>query len=193
MAVKAVAAVAACAVAAAYFVAMIGVIPQLYLEYYTAYPTLTHHVSVSDSNIPLGESFSLRIDVDNEYDQADILITSVSFPSLEGNLEDHVRLVRYDFGMAPLYLEAGDAAGVVYGAGSAEIVHPTIRSTGVDVAAGDKHHVEFLITPPTEGDFEMQIKTTAVPHSHSKAHYPHSGFVDTQGEFVEIHVVGVFG
>ena len=93
------------AAVAAYFAVMVAVVPPLYLESYTSYPAPVHSVTVSDDVISLGESFRLRVDVVNDRDFADFVVTSVGFPDLE-DAGAHVDLVGYDFDLPPRYVAA---------------------------------------------------------------------------------------
>ncbi len=178
------------AAVAAYFAVMVAVVPPLYLESYTSYPAPVHSVTVSDDAISLGESFRLRVDVVNDRDFADFVVTSVGFPGLE-DAGAHVDLVGYDFDLPPRYVAAGDQPRSIYGAGSDGNAYASIESTGSDVGVGERYHIALSVTPPASGDFAVHVKTAAVPHSHGMAHFPHSGPGDAQGETVEIHVVSV--
>lgn len=176
----------------AYFVTMILVVPPIYLDNYTLYPTPTHTVTVSDADIALGESFHIQVDVTNGHDHADLLINSVGFPSLEGGVEG-VEITGYNFHTPPVLQASGDTARLIYGNGQPDIAYPSIRSTSDDVVAGEKYRIELIVTPTKLGDFEVHVKTAALPHSHDAAHYPHSGPADAQGETVDIYTVNVSG
>lgn len=174
----------------AYFVVMVAVVPSIYLDSYSLYPQPVHSVTISDDVVSLGESFILRVDARNNNDFAEYVVTTVGLPALD-DAREHATVVGYDFVQAPGYVEAGDPVPLTYGTALDAAPHAYIISRSTDATIGAKYHVELAITPPDPGTFIIHVKTAALPHADDLAHFPHSGFLDAQGELADVYEVAV--
>jgi len=175
---------------AAYFAVMTILVPSFYLDTYSIYPRPVHAVSISDETISLGGSVRIDIDITNNNDFAEYLITTVSFPNLT-NAESHVQIVGYDFELTPLYVKAGQQAGSVYGTKLAAAPHALIESSTPNAAIEESYMISLMITPPEHGTFTVHVKSASLPHSDELAHFPYEGAKDAQGEFVSVYNIAV--
>ena len=53
------------------------------------------------------------------------------------------------------------------------------------------YNLSLKITPDEAGNFSIHVKSIIVPHTSEFSHYPITGKVDHQNEFVEVFSVNV--
>lgn len=150
------------------------------------------YVEILQTKINLGESFSVSIISKNIGDQADIQIVSIGFPQLE-KIDERVKITSYNFTQSPHYVKINDEIGAKYTT-SNEFVnakYPSIEAYGRPVPQDTSFQMVLQVTPNQAGQFEMYAKTIAIPHSSDRSHFPHSGFLDLQDEFVDVYSVDV--
>lgn len=173
-----------------YFLLTSVVFPQIYLQKSLAEPSPVQSVQISNKEISLGESFSITVDVTNQDDFADILITSIGFPTLPDL--DAVRITSYDFTQSPRLIQVGDSIGTKYTKGAPmQAVYPSIEAMSRNVYPDSKFFISISVTPQNIGPFVIYVKTIAIPHLSDLAHYPYEGLVDPQGEFVQVQEITV--
>ena len=174
-----------------YFFMTLVIFPEEYRSHKVIQPQPIHSVQISDDEITLGESFKIEIEMTNQNDFADIVLTSVGFPSLLDH--DSVEVIGYDYTQSPKYIEIGYEVGSDYTYG--EVIpskYPSIEADSRNIPKDSAFSMVILVTPPEAGIFESYIKTVAIPHTTEKSHYPYEGLVDPQGEFVEVFTVKVY-
>lgn len=171
---------------AAYFGAVLFVIPSEYSNIKTLEPQPTFTAKLSSSHIRLGDSFNIVVDSNNSNDSADIQIMSIAFPSLT-KIGDRVKIVGYDFTQSPRYVKTGEQIGYDYSGGTklTTAQYPSIEAYSRPVNPGAHYSIELKITPDSVGNFTVFAKTVAIPHSGDRSHYPYSGTRDHQNEYVE--------
>jgi len=174
-----------------YFILTLFVLPEQFLltEQLTPQPDLK--VDLSDYDISLGESFRLNIISENRGDYGDIHIVSVAFPDLVEI--DVVEIATYDFTQSSHYISIGDKIGVKYSGGveSTFSKYPSIEAMTRPSYPGIKNHLGLIITPEKLGIFTMYVKSVDIPHTSNLSHYPNSGFLDHQDEYVLVYSVNV--
>lgn len=174
-----------------YFFMTLVIFPQEYLSHQVINPQPIHTVKLSDDKIILGKSFVIEIDAENKNDVADILITSVAFPGLE-KIGNETEIIGYDFTQSPAHIKIGDKINSGYTSGGQIISkYPSIEAYSRNVAPDTSYHMTLKITPSVAGLFEIYVKTIAIPHTTELSHYPHDGFLDPQGELVQVYHVMV--
>ena len=52
-------------------------------------------------------------------------------------------------------------------------------------------HFDLVITPQELGLFNIYVKSIGIPHTSDVSHYPYSGILDHQNEYVEVYSVNV--
>ncbi len=176
----------------AYFSLTLFVLPPSFLEKPELVPQPTLDVNIEKSEINLGESFEIKITSNNIGDPADIQIVSIGFPSLD-KIDDIVKITEFDFTQSPHYVLIGDEVGSEYTAGLKTVTakHPSIEAFSRPVNTGDQYHIDLEITPDSVGEFTIYVKTVILPHYTDLAHYPQSGHLDYQDEYVEVYSVAV--
>ena len=176
--------VASLVLLSAYFTLTLYVFPTDYLSRPLEEPRPTLDVTVSDTEILLGQDFAIKTVTKNHNQQADVLITSIAFPSLD-KFGNNVRLVSYDFIQSPRYIEVGNPIGSEYTSGEQiSAQYPAIEAYSRNVKPGEMFQMSVSITPQDSGPFKIRIKTIAIPHASSLSHYPHDGILDYQKEYV---------
>jgi len=184
-----------CAIAVsliAYFSLTLFVLPPNFLEKPKLVPQPTLDVTLEKSKINLGESFEIKITSNNIGDPADIQIVSIQFPNLQ-EIGDTVKITEFDFTQSPHYVLVGDEVGAEYTAGQKIVVakYPSFEAFSRPINAGDQYHIGLEITPESVGEFVIHVKSVILPHYTDLAHYPQSGHLDYQGEYVEVYSVEV--
>ena len=173
-----------------YFFMTLVILPEEYRSHKVIQPQPIHTVTISDDEITLGESFKIEIEMTNQNDFADIVLTSVGFPSLLDH--DSLEVIGYDYTQSPKYIEIGYEVGSDYTYGEViPSVYPSIEADSRNIPKDSSFRMVILVTPPESGVFESYVKTVAIPHTTEKSHYPYDGLVDPQGEFVEVYSVMV--
>lgn len=175
-----------------YFVLTLFVLPAQYLSNEQLVPQPYFEASLSKSEISLGESFRLDIVSENIGDYGDIHIVSTSFPDLI-EIGDIVEIVTYDFTQSPVYISLGDeiASGYSGGLESTLSEYPSIEAMNRPVYPDTKYHFELVITPEKPGIFTTYVKSVDIPHVNNLSHYPNSGVLDHQNEYVSVYSVTV--
>ena len=178
---------------AVYFALTIFVLPENYLSNDQLVPKPHLETNLSDIEINLGDSFHLDIFSKNVGDYGDIHIVSVAFPNLHEIEDDVVQITTYDFTQSPRYLLPGDVLGSNYSGGLESIIseYPSIESMSRPIRSGQTHNIEFIITPQNTGNFTIYVKSINIPHTDDLSHFPQTGILDHQNEYVLPFVVGV--
>ncbi len=68
---------------AIYFIMTLVIFPQEYLSQSVVEPQPIQKITIDSNEIVLGESFQIKVQIINQNDISDILITSVGFPNLQ--------------------------------------------------------------------------------------------------------------
>ena len=173
-----------------YFLMTLVVLPEEYRSLKLIEPQPIHSVIVSEDQITLGESFKIEIEMENQNDFADIVLTSVGFPSLTDF--EGIEIIGYSYTQSPKYLDIGYEVGSEYTYGELmPAAYPSIEADSRNIPAGYTSRMVVLVTPSETGSFEFYVKTVAIPHNSEKSHFPYEGLVDPQGEFVDVYSVAV--
>ena len=175
-----------------YFTLTVFILPEQYLSNEQLNPQPYFEVELSESEISLGESFRLGIISENRGDYGDIHIVSVAFPDLN-EIDEVVDIITYDFTQSPVYLVPGDEISRGYSGGLESTLskYPSIEALNRPVHPGAKNHFEFIITPEKSGIFTIYVKSIDIPHTSNLSHYPYSGILDHQDEYVLVYLVNV--
>lgn len=175
-----------------YFSLTLFIFPEQYSDNPQFTPIPFVESQLSDSEIILGESFRLNIQSGNKGDYGDIHILSVAFPNLQ-NTENDVKIVTYDFTHSPKFIKLGDEIGSKY-SGGLEITtakYPSIEAMSRPIPSGSKYNMDLIITPSHIGQFTIFVKSINIPHSSELSHFPQSGMLDHQDEYVLVYSVNV--
>lgn len=175
-----------------YFSLTLFILPEQFLSKENFVPIPFFEAELSDSEINLGESFRLSIISENRGDYGDIHILSTSFPTVK-NIENIVEIVSYDFTHSPKFIIPGDEIGAKYSGGLEKVLsqYPSIEAMSRPIPSGSKHHMDLAITPKEIGSFLVYVKCIDIPHTNSNSHYPTSGLLDHQEEYVLVYTVNV--
>jgi hypothetical protein len=173
-----------------YFSLAVFVLPEKYLSNEQLTPQPYFEVEVSNSEISLGESFRLNIVSENRGDYGDIHIVSTAFPDLQ-QITDVVEIYTYDFTQSPVYLFPGDEVDAKYSGGlqSTPAEYPSIKATSRPIHPNSKYHLDLVITPEKSGTFSTYVKSIDIPHTSNLSHYPDTGVLDHQNEYVQVYTV----
>ncbi len=184
--------VAAVAGAVAYFAIAIAFLPQMFLPVLVPpRPAPVASVSVSDSAVTLGESFTLHVSAANEGDHADRQLVSIAFPNAT-RVEDVAEIGEYDFKQSPRFIEVGQLIGFGYtGVQSAGARYPAIEGHSAPWENGESFSMSLSVMPEQEGRFVVFVKAVGLPHNGDQAHWPPSGILDHQDEYVSVVQVDV--
>lgn len=183
------------AVAAAillYFSLAFYVIPESYQIQQRRPEAIVTDVSLSETEITLGQSFVISVAGTNSGDDADMQIVSIGFPNLT-RTDNGVRIIDHNFDQTPTLIDAGDDVGSAYG-GTAVTVsaqHASVEAFSRPWRGGNSYSIDLRVEPQTEGRFVIFVKSVAFPHSWDDAHWPAEGTVDYQQEFVRVYDVQV--
>lgn len=176
-----------------YFFLTVYIFPEFYLskELLVSQPYL--EVSVSESDILLGDSFDLSIFSENRGDYGDIHILSVGFPDLTEIDDDVVQIISYDFSQSSVYLLPGDDVSADYSIGVTSTVaqYPSIEAMNRPVFPESQNSLSLSITPQLSGIFTVYVKAVNVPHIVNVTHFPQSGMLDQQREHVLVYSINV--
>ena len=175
----------------AYFALNFAVFPQTYQGVPVAAPQPSIDVTLSASQIRLGEFFDLSITATNNGEEADLQTITVEFPQNQ-NL-DNIQIKSYDFLQSPKLFVPEQQIGTDYTGGQTMIQskYPFIEAYNRPAKPGLTHSVTLQITPTVTGIFTVYSKTVAMPHINDLSHFPIGGTVDHQNEFVLEHIVMV--
>lgn len=169
-----------------YFGLTIFALPENFLQKEQLSPSPYFDVEISSQEINLGDSFRIKIESENIGDYGDIHIVSVAFPTIQ-TAEDIVHIVSYDLSHTPDMIEIGEKIGSSY-TGGAETInakYPSIEAMNRPVPANSNYNMELLVTPEKAGKFVIYVKAIGIPHVSDASHYPRSGVLDHQNEFVK--------
>ena len=175
-----------------YFILTIFILPSEFLMTEQLVPEPTFQVTLSDSKITLGDSFRLDIVSVNTGDYADIHIVSVAFPDLI-KIDDVVKIATYDFTLSPSYINIGEEIGSKYSGGveTTFAQYPSIEAMSRPLKPDTSTHFDLVITPQELGLFNIYVKSIGIPHTSDVSHYPYSGILDHQNEYVKVYSVNV--
>jgi hypothetical protein len=193
-------AVIAVAAAGAYFALSAFVLPHAYLSSpLMAAPRpapVVTEVSLSDRSVALGQSFRIRVNATNQGEHADLQLVSIAFPNATST--GIVKVESYTFRQSPIFVNPGRPLAAGYqgsrDAATAATVparYPAVEAWSMPWDHGESFGAELRVTPQHEGRFVVFVKAVGLPHSHNGAHYPQSGIVDQQGEYVAAYEVNV--
>lgn len=176
-----------------YFATTLYFIPENYSEKIPNAPSPYFDTSSSDTEITLGESFRIEIISENRGEYGDIHIVSVAFPNLT-RIQDQVQIVNYNFSHQPHFVEVGDEIGANYTGGTSTILakYPSIEAMNRPATTDNHYKIGLKVTPNETGNFSVYIKSVGIPHIDQSSHYPESGKLDAQGEFVQVQTVRVW-
>jgi len=176
---------------AAYFALTALVVPQLYSGAEINEPRPRIDVLISSDQISLGQSFDVTVRSHNDGGTADMQTVSVAFPSRD-SLEE-ISITSYDFMQSPILIEAGEEIGSEYTAGEVTVTsqYSAIEAYSRPSHPGDTFTMILKVTPKEAGPFHVYAKSVAMPHLSDKSHFPDSGILDHQNEFVQQYVVEV--
>ena len=175
-----------------YFILTIFVLPSEFLMTEQLVPEPTFQAVLSDSKITLGDSFRLDIVSVNTGDYADIHIVSVAFPDLI-KIDDVVKIATYDFTLSPSYIYVDEEIGSKYSGGveTTFAQYPSIEAMSRPLKPDVPTHFDIVVTPQELGLFNIYVKSIGIPHTSTTSHYPYSGILDHQNEYVQVYSVTV--
>ena len=168
-----------------YFILTVFILPVQFLSNEQLIPQPYLEVSLSESEISLGESFRLDIVSENRGDYGDIHIVSTAFPDL-AEIDSVVEIITYDFTQSPVFISSGSeiVSGYSGGLESTFSKYPSIEAMSRPVHAGAKYNFDLIITPEKSGIFTIYVKSIDIPHVSDLSHYPYTGILDHQNEYV---------
>jgi hypothetical protein len=191
---KAIILTAAVAVAlVVYFSLSLFVFPQSYQSMEARRPqAIVTDVSLSASDIALGQTLTISVTGTNNGEDADMQIVSVGFPNL--TTTDNIKILKHDFDQTPILIAPGELLRSEYSDTDSSSVlaqYASIEAFSRPWEAGKTYAADIEVIPKTEGRFVVFIKSVALPHTWDQAHYPQDGTLDQQKEFVETYSVQV--
>mgnify|MGYP000950041986 FL=1 len=175
-----------------YFILTVFILPSEFLMTEQLVPEPSFTAILSETNIALGDSFNLDIVSVNNGDYADIHIVSVAFPDLS-RIDDVAKITTYDFTLSPSYIYVDEEIGSNYSGGveTTFAQYPSIEAMSRPLKPDVQTHFDLLITPQELGVFNIYVKSIGIPHTSDLSHYPYSGFLDHQNEYVSVYSVSV--
>jgi len=175
-----------------YFILTVFILPSEFLMTEQLVPEPHFAATISENNITLGDSFRLDIVSVNNGDYADIHIVSVAFPDLT-MVDDVVQIATYDFTLSPSYIHVDEEIGSNYSGGveTTFAQYPSIEAMSRPLKPDVQTHFDLIITPQELGIFNIYVKSIGIPHTSDLSHYPYSGFLDHQNEYVSVYSVSV--
>jgi hypothetical protein len=185
-------AVAVAASLAAYFALSAYVIPQSYSSSEPPRPEpIVTGVSLSASEVALGQTFTISTMVTNRGDQSDVQVVSVGFPNITST--DGITVLKHNFVQSPFFVQAGQEVGTGYTGfeRTVKAEYPSVEAATWSWKTGSTYSIDVQVKPDVEGRFVIFVKSIALPHSWEQAHYPHEGLMDYQQEFVQAYSVQV--
>ena len=175
-----------------YFSLTVFVLPDTYLSNEQLIPQPNFQINLSDNVISLGDSFTVDIVSGNVGEYGDIHILSTAFPTLDV-VDNVVDITTYDFSQSPYFVNIGDEIGSNYSGGLESTIaqYPSIESLNRPDVPNSQYHLSLKITPDQEGVFPVYVKSVIIPHTSDLSHFPITGEMDHQNEFVEVFSVRV--
>lgn len=186
--------------AAAYFALSAFVLPQLYLSSSSSLlalappapaPAITE-VALSEKSVTPGQPFLLRVEATNRGQHADLQLVSIAFPNATSTVVAEIQ--SYTFRQSPVFINPGRPLVSGYQDSrdaTVPAVYPAIEAWSMPWEPGESFEVSLAVTPHVEGRFVVFVKAVGLPHSHGGAHYPQSGVLDQQGQYVAVYEVDV--
>ena len=175
-----------------YFLLTVFILPSEFLITEQLVPQPVFEATLSDTEIDLGDSFRLEIISKNIGDYADIHIVSVGFPQLV-EIDDVVKIATYDFSLSPSYIDVGEEIGSSYSGGVETTLakYPSIEAMSRPLKPDVAPPFALFLPPPLYGVFDLYVKSIGIPPSSDISHYPTSGVLDHQNEYVSVYSVTV--
>ena len=182
--------VVAC-VMAAYFVLTMAVFPKAYQDANVGVPHPKLETQLSAQKIKLGESFEITLSASNQGSDADLQTVTVEFPQND-NL-DNVKIISYDFLQSPKSFLKGKEIGSDYTGGKTLVQskYPFLEAYSRPAKIGSSYTMTLQVTPTQAETYTINAKTVAMPHINEQSHFPISGTLDQQNEFVQQYTVEV--
>lgn len=182
------------AVAAAlvlYFALALYVFPQTFQSVGPREPEpIVTNVSLSASEIRLGQSFVVSVTAINTGEDADMQLVYIGFPNL--TTTGSVEVLEHDFAQTPMRISAGHEVGSGYtGEVLVDAQYASVEAFSRPWPGGAGYSIDLQVTPEEQGQFAIFVKSVAFPHSWGGAHWPGEGTVDYQNEFVKAYYVQV--
>jgi hypothetical protein len=179
----------------AYFLLSLYFFPKFYLSNSpkTQAKPFISDVVFPSSEVHLGKPFQASVTAVNHGDNADIQLVSISFPNLTNTKDAAVRVTSTNFTQEPILIQQGDDIGSSY-RGLADTIpakYPSIQFYSRPWKSGVFYGAQFEISPPSAGKFTILIKAVALPYIDTSSHYPYSGVMDFQREYVIPYSVNV--
>ncbi len=176
---------------AVYFVLVVIIFPDAYQDTQIDIPQPTLEAQLSAQKISLGESFDIIISASNQGSDADLQTVSVEFPQNE-NL-DNIKVVSCDFLQSPKLFLQGKEIGSDYTGGKTLVQskYPFLEAYSRPSKTDQSYSMTLQITPDQIGTYTIYAKTVAMPHVNEQSHFPASGILDHQNEFVEQYDIEV--
>jgi hypothetical protein len=175
-----------------YFSLSLYVFPQSYQSMEPRRPqAIVTDVSLSASDISLGQALIISVAGTNNGEEADMQIVSVAFPNL--TTTDNIKILKHDFVQVPILIAPGELLSSEYSNVERPVLaqYASIEAFSRPWEPGKTYNADVQVMPKTEGRFVIFIKSIAFPHSWEGAHYPLQGILDQQKEFVETYSVQV--
>jgi len=69
--------------------------------------------------------------------------------------------------------------------------YPLIEAMSRPLKPDVETHFDIVVTPKNSGIFNVYVKSIGIPHSSDVSHYPFSGVLDHQNEYVLVYSVTV--
>lgn len=153
-------------------------------------PVITS-VTLSDDTIALGGEFSIRVSAANRGEPADLQLVSVAFPN--ATRADIITVNSHNFKQSPFVIEpGGDEIAAGYTAVASVVPsYPAVEAISRPWEPGEAYNIDLSVRPESEGRFVVFVKAVGLPHNGDQAHYPASGIIDQQSEYVDVYEVMV--
>jgi hypothetical protein len=185
-------AAAVAAALAVYFSLALYVFPQSYQSIEQRRPAAAvTNVSLSASEVELGQAFVISVTGTNIGEEADMQIVSIGFPNFTAT--NSIEVIRHNFSQTPQLISAGKPVGSEYAGLEKPVAaqYASAEAYSRPWADGSTYSIDLQVRPDAEGRFAIFVKSVAFPHSWNGAHWPQEGFIDYQKEFVQVHYVQV--
>jgi hypothetical protein len=150
---------------------------------------------VTEVNLPtrvtLGQSFTISVTGTNKGDEIDMQTVSIEFPNFTDT--GNIRVTSHNFRQTPMLVSKGKPVGSEY-AGIEKTIsaqYAIVEAISRPWASGSSYSIDLQVTPQAEGRFVVFIKSVALPHNGSLAHWPQDGILDQQKELVKVYAVDV--
>lgn len=177
---------------AGYFALTVYVLPQSYqaaLAPRKAAPVVTE-VNLP-SRITLGQGFTISVTGTNKGDEIDMQTVSIEFPNFTDT--GNIKVTSHDFKQTPLQISKGMQVELEYGSTGKTVnaQYAIVEAFSRPWTSGSSYSIDLQATPQAEGRFVVFVKSVALPHNGSQAHWPQEGMLDPQKELVKVYTVDV--